>query len=397
MNTLINFILEHEDSDTGRLMLDRKKWPEIDMNIAVNSIETRKRLRSKAPSWYACGSLLYPFRLAVEQCSSEATALYKAELVRALFDGEGRNASECVLADLTSGMGLDDWAFSRVLGKVRYNDMNRELAEAARHNFKELEINNIEINNFEIDTESVSEYVKGADLVFADPARRSESGRKVFLIEECMPDVLALKEMILEQVRYFLIKLSPMADISMVCRRLGEHVREVHVLGTAGECKELLVLMDREHCGGYSIVVDGTFRFSPDDESQAVAQVAQTVGRYLLEPRKTLMKAAPFKLLCEVFGISKLGVSTHLYFSDICSPLFKNFEIIEYKDLNNKNIKELGKKYQRAEVTARNLPLSSEQLKKKMGISSGDDAHIFGLKSDSLGNLLIVTRPVQNK
>lgn len=397
MNNLTDFILEHEDADTGRLLLDRKKWPDIDMDLAVNSIETRKKLRGKAPSWYACGSLLYPYRLAVEQCSSEATALYKADLVARLFAADGRDVSEALLADLTSGMGLDDWAFSKVLGKVRYNDMNRELAESARHNFKELGINNIEINSIEIDTESVSEYVRGADLVFADPARRSESGRKVFLIEECMPDVLSLKDIILQELRYFLIKLSPMADISMVCSRLGEKVREVHVLGTAGECKELLVLMDREHSGGYSIVVDASFRFRPEDEAAAKAEIACKTGKYLLEPRKTLMKAAPFKLLCSAYGITKLGASTHLYFSDKCSPLFKNYEIIEYKELNNRNIKELGKKYPRAEATARNLPLSSEQLKKKMGVSSGDDAHIFGLKSDNMGNLLIVTRPVRNQ
>lgn len=410
--SLRDFIIEHENDDTAKLMLGRGKWPGIDMEVAVNTIETRRRLRGKVPSWYACSGLVYPYRLAVEQCSSEATALYKAQLVADLFAGSGRaEGKKAVVADLTSGMGVDDWAFSKIASEVRYNDMNSALAEAAQHNFKELGISNIIINNLEITRDNIADYVDGADLVFADPARRSESGRKVFLIEECAPDILRLKDLILSKIPYLLIKLSPMADITMVCKRLNSDVesageasgvaaakgavREVHVLGTAGECKELLILMDREHHGSYSIVVDGTFRFRPEDEADAKAIIAAKPGRYLLEPRKTLMKAAPYKLLCHRFGIEKLGSSTQLYFSDTPCEFFRNYEIIEYKELNNRNIKELGKKYSKAEVTARNLPLTSEQLKKKMGIISGDDAHIFGLKSDTLGNLLIVTRPVK--
>jgi hypothetical protein len=55
-------------------------------------------------------------------------------------------------------------------------------------------------------------------------------------------------------------------------------------------------------------------------------------------------------------------------------------------------MKAAGAAYPRAEVTARNIPMDTETLRKKLGVTSGDDAHIFGLKSDSLGNLLLITR-----
>ena len=55
-------------------------------------------------------------------------------------------------------------------------------------------------------------------------------------------------------------------------------------------------------------------------------------------------------------------------------------------------MKDLSRKYPKAEVTARNIEMDTETLKKKMGITSGDDAHIFGLKSDSEGNLIIAAR-----
>ena len=60
--------------------------------------------------------------------------------------------------------------------------------------------------------------------------------------------------------------------------------------------------------------------------------------------------------------------------------------------LDKKSIKAVGKEYPKAEVSARNIPMDTDTLKKKLGVTSGDDAHIFGLKSDHAGNLLIVAR-----
>ena len=60
--------------------------------------------------------------------------------------------------------------------------------------------------------------------------------------------------------------------------------------------------------------------------------------------------------------------------------------------LDKRTIKAAGKEFPRAEVTARNIPMDTDTLRKKLGVTSGDDAHIFGLKSDSAGNLLIITK-----
>ena len=115
------------------------------------------------------------------------------------------------------------------------------------------------------------------------------------------------------------------------------------------------------------------------------------------------MKAAPYNLIASRFGISKLGKSTHYYVVDSAEKAEelkqygKVFAIKEWLSLDKRNIKDVGKKYPKAEVTARNIPMDTDTLRKKLGVSSGDDIHIFGLKSDSRGNLLIAAEVVRDR
>ena len=414
MENLLKFIAEHSADDVSRLILDRKKYPGIDIDLAVNCIESRRKLKGKVREWHENPGLIFPLKLSAEQCSSSATGAYKADLAERIAG----NSKERTIADLTGGLGVDSWFFSQKASKVIYNEMQQILCDAARHNFKILGASNISIINRTADQETIDEILdEEADIVYMDPARRGEGGKKVFLIEECTPDVLTLKEIIFRHARHILIKLSPMADITMVCNRLGSTCREVHIVGTSGECKELLVWMDREWNEEYAVIAVelhpdaplSAFSFKPSEERSAIGmQGTKTLimegDRYeqdelfIFEPGKALMKAGAFNLISERFGIAKLGRSTHYYTT--CSkdaahalkPYGKVYEILECRQLNKRSMKDLSKKYPKAEVTARNIEMDTETLKKKMGITSGDDAHIFGLKSDSEGNLIIAAR-----
>ena len=414
MENLLKFIAEHSADDVSRLILDRKKYPGIDIDLAVNCIESRRKLKGKVREWHENPGLIFPLKLSAEQCSSSATGAYKANLAERIAG----NSKEWTIADLTGGLGVDSWFFSQKASKVIYNEMQQILCDAARHNFKTLGASNISIINRTAEQETIDEILdEEADIVYMDPARRGEGGKKVFLIEECTPDVLTLKEIIFRHARHILIKLSPMADVTMVCNRLGSTCREVHIVGTSGECKELLVWMDREWNEEYAVIAVelhpdaplSAFSFKPSEERSAMGiQGTKTLimegDRYeqdelfIFEPGKALMKAGAFNLISERFGIAKLGRSTHYYTT--CSkdaahalkPYGKVYEILECRQLNKRSMKDLSKKYPKAEVTARNIEMDTETLKKKMGITSGDDAHIFGLKSDSEGNLIIAAR-----
>ena len=433
MEKLTAFVQEHIGDDLTRLILDRKKWPDIDMDLAVSCIQSRRKLKGKVQEWFSNPDLIFPVGLSAEQCSSSATGIYKSGLALRIADGRPFR-----LADLTGGLGVDSWYFSKKASQVWYHEMQEKLCIAAEHNFQSLNAENIIVRNVISTPETIDGILSEArpDIVYMDPARRGEGGKKVFLIEECTPDVLTLKEQIFRRCRHILLKLSPMADITMACSRLGMTCREVHIVATGGECKELLIWMDREWSEEYSITAaelpsgfpdmdPATFSFSSSDEKIATASTrprndvmlssraesslssraesslssrAESRNLFLFEPGKALMKAGCFNLIANHFGLMKLGVSTHYYVTESAAkadelrPYGKVYMILSVLPLDKRSIKAAGAAYPRAEVTARNIPMDTETLRKKLGVTSGDDAHIFGLKSDTLGNLLLITR-----
>ena len=413
MEKLTAFVQEHIGDDLTRLVLDRKKWPDIDIDLAVSCIQSRRKLKGKVQEWFSNPSLIFPAGLSAEQCSSTATAIYKARVAAHIAGQE--KTKEWRLADLTGGLGVDSWMFSKEADEVLYNEMQEKLCMAASHNFAALGADNIMISNRIAAPETIDEILSGfdADIIYMDPARRGEGGKKVFLIEECTPDVLTLKDIIFARCRHIFLKLSPMADITMVCDRLGSTCREVHVVAAGGECKELLIWMDREWSGEYEITAVElpagypeneafTFSFATSEEKTSPLTL---LGKndplshgFLFEPGKALMKAGCYNLISEKFSLDKLGRSTHYYLTEDASKaetlkqLGKVYEIIDCQPLDKRTMKAAGRDYPRAEVTARNIPMDTDTFRKKLGVTSGDDAHIFGLKSDTIGNLLIITR-----
>ena len=341
------------------------------------------RMRRKAPEWADTPGIEFPTRLATEQCSSAATADYKSALVRRIRPG-------CrLLLDLTGGLGIDCAAFSRVSERVVYNEMDPALEAAAERNFARLGIDNVSFSCIEATEETLpSLTADGPDIIFLDPARRSGSGRKVFLLEDCSPDVLRLKAGLLAAAPDILVKLSPMADISMVCKRLGPEVREVHVVGADGECKEILAWLQRGWSGECSIVAEG-LRFTSAEESACAPLLLPdraAVGGILFEPSPTLLKAGCFNIICERLGLCKLGRFTHLYLAaehaDSLRLYGKSYTVKDVLPFEGRNIKALGKAYPKCSVTSRNLPVGSDALAKKMGVTSGGDTHIFAFTAD---------------
>lgn len=488
MDSFEKFIVENGNADTVRLVMACKEWPvpedaelaELDAkSLAVNTIEGRRRLRKKLPEWVACTGLVYPSSLCAEQCSSSDTARYKASIVQRIFNeyvgtvasmvgdpcrttGSATEGTESVpdknspttrnqsvtelaevtipsrgkVADLTGGLGVDSWAFSEVAEEVLYNEMNPALAAAARHNFKALGVTNIFIKNSEATSDSLKDIFGDfrPDVIFLDPARRDSAGKKVFLLEDCSPDVLKILPELFGISRFVLLKLSPMADITMAVERLdrtyeeylekasgkgwnGQWVREVHVVASGGECKELLILLDGEWNEGYSLTCreDGkTLTFKPEEITKAKAGYPDsTFARIIFEPGKSLTKAGVSNAICERFGLVKLARFTHLY--TISEPLSdseseqrtaplkdfgKVFYVKEILPLNKSSMKDVGKRYPHSEVSAKNIPMSSDELRTRLKVKSGDDAHIFGVRIETPyneDNYLIVTEPVRTK
>lgn len=124
----LDFIRQHQDDDVRQLAFLGSKYPEVDMPFALDQIRGRKMARVKLPRWASIEGIIYPPHISMEQCSSEQTALYKAELAARLLglspsssengeekEKESENASNLHLSEICefAGKGAVDSEFAK--------------------------------------------------------------------------------------------------------------------------------------------------------------------------------------------------------------------------------------------------------------------------------------------
>ncbi|MEO6759027.1 MAG: methyltransferase domain-containing protein, partial [Saprospiraceae bacterium] len=203
------FIHEHLDADPQQLLLAAHRYPGIPMPFVASQLQALRKVRDKIPTWYD-PALEFPVQLSVEQASSERTARFKASL----FSGQR-------MADLTGGMGVDAWAWAQHFAEVIYLEQNEALVAAARHNFQVLGIKNITCRQGEAEAFLQAIHVSHLDLIYLDPARRDGQQRKVFRLEDCQPNVVALRTNLLAKAPQVLVKTAPLLDLKLAARQLA--------------------------------------------------------------------------------------------------------------------------------------------------------------------------------
>lgn len=378
------FIREHLNDDVPALAL--KKAPVgTDLSLALQQIEARQLLRKKAPEWSANEELLFPPHLSIEQSSSEATAKYKAKLLK------GKT-----FADLTGGLGIDTHYLSQDFEKSDYVERQTELCELAQHNFHVLN------DAITIWNETAEDYLKHCapvDCLYLDPARRDLHGRKTVAIADCTPDVTALQELLLQKAPTVLVKLSPMLDITQALTAL-HHVKDIHILAVANECKELVFHLERgfsgptvQHCIALQSDQPAMY-FTPEEEQACPLRLADQVDAYLFEPNAALLKAGCFKLPAERFGVLKLHKNSHLYTSDHWIPDFpgRSFIVEGWAPYNKKVRQNFLPDLDKANLTVRNFPLSVDELRKALKISEGGESYLFATTLKNGEKVLIRTK-----
>ena len=369
----IRFIEENARADVRSLALQAKKYPKVDMAMAVVQIAGRQIAEVKVPLWYCTEGMLYPKHLSMEQCSSEATAIYKAGLV----EGES-------FADLTGGFGIDCSFLSRKFKKADYVERQAELCELAKHNFPLLGLN-IQVHN-----EDGVEYLKQmqpVDVLFLDPARRDGHGGKTVAISDCEPDVSAVEDLLVEKAKKVLVKLSPMLDLSLALKDL-KHVCEVHIVSTDNECKELLLVLQREtassevaiHCVNIVKAFDcQKYSFTQEQEHTSDCPLATEVEAYLYEPNASILKAGAYRSLTQAYPVKKLHASSHLYTSEHFIEDFpgRKFQVEAVSGFGKKELKDFLQGMEKANLTIRNFPSSVAELRKRLKLKEGGDDYLF--------------------
>ena len=390
------FIIAHEADSPAELMLHRDRWPEIDMELAVRCIRGRQAARHKLPLWYAEPGLFYPQSLSLEQCSSQATALYKQRFV----------SSGDRVADLTGGLGADSWSLSQTAASVDYFERSEELCACARHNFSVLGRDNIKVHRAETTSEMLGSIPSDSySLIYLDPARRGKDGGRVYSLRDCEPNITVLRHELLRIAPRILLKASPMADIRVLLSELPE-AYEVHILSSENECKEVLVLMLRDNAvpaGNIPITAVelssgedvAEFHFTLREENNAAADLAapSEIAGYLFEPSPALLKSGAFKLPAVRFGLRKISASTHFYTAPAPVEHFpgKIRRIIEVLPFHKATIRDFRKKYPACSVTARNFPMTSEELRRRLGSAESDTLRVLATTASDGTRLLIVS------
>ncbi len=382
MNTATrDFIESHLKDDVRQLAL--QKFPDdVDKVLVLNQIEARQLLSKKVPSWASNPDLLFPRHLSIEQCSSELTAKYKVSII------EGGD----IFADLTGGLGIDSYFLSEKFKTSYYVENQKELCDLAEHNFAVLG-RKITVVNSDAETFLGTTRWDNARVgLYLDPARRDIYNRKMVSLHDCSPDVVKLVETFPEmspRKPSFLIKASPMLDISLITNEL-KNISEIHIVSVKNECKEILIKIkpgfDDEikyfclNFVGNDLKSAQLFEFSEHSESSANSDYAPKIKRYLYEPNASLMKSGAFKLISQRFVIDKLHVNSHLYTSDNLISDFPGrvFEVVGFAPFNKKVKKELLNYITEASVTTRNFPLSANELRKALNLRESDRNFVFG-------------------
>lgn len=387
------FVREHRTDDPRSLALQARKYPDVDMPVAVTQIAGWQMAMKKIPAWGNTEGLWYPKHLSLEQCSSEVTARYKAGLLR----GDS-------LADLTGGLGVDCAFLSAGFKSVTYVERQEELCEIAEHNFPLLGLPHIRVRRG--DGTDYLRTMDPVDCLFLDPARRDGHGGKTVAIADCEPDVARLEELLLKKAGRVLVKLSPMLDLSLALRELP-HAREAHVLSVDNECKELLLLLGSTppeeipvRCVNLSsggLQPDArAFTFTRERERDAECRYAVRPGQYLYEPNASILKGGAYKSVAEAYALSKLHPNSHLYTSDTLVNGFPGriFRVAGHCGFNKNETKALLDGLKRANLTVRNFPSSVGELRKRLKLSDGGDNYLFATTLYDGNKVLIRCRKV---
>ncbi|MGM0635845.1 MAG: THUMP-like domain-containing protein [Bacteroidota bacterium] len=386
---VIDFIHQNLNQDLTKLILKGSPFQEISIQEIAQQIAARNKLKTKLPSWIDAKKIVFPPSLNLAQSSSEVTAHYKSTLI------ENKK-----VIDLTGGFGIDSFALSKINLSVLHCEKNTALSRIVQHNAKQFQFKNIDFYNG-----NSIEYLKSSkdsfDYIYIDPARRNEHQQKVFLLEDCAPNVVELQSFFLEKTTGFLVKTSPLLDLKLGLSQLKNCV-EIHVVAVKNEVKELLWKIEKKpqqqpvviKCINFLAYHEAANHqyFEGDFQQEKTVETELSLPqKYLYEPNAAILKSGLFKSVGKQFNLKKLHLHTHLFTSEELVKDFpgKVFEISESLSYQPKKLKKLLKNNY-FNVISRNFHTSVRNLIDKFGIrEGGEDFLIFTTTSTNKKTCLI--------
>ena len=362
------FIIENTTAEVSKLAFLKNPFPNLDYKVILNQIECRQKSKTKLPTWFSNKNNIYPSKISIEQTSSEVTAKYKASIIT----GES-------LIDLSGGFGVDALCFSESFKKVIHCEMDTVLSEIVTHNFKNFNVKNVQC----IAGDSL-EILRGLkqkfDWIYIDPSRRNDAKGKVFLLNDCTPNVPKLLNEYFTFAENILIKTAPILDLTAGLQELN-FVKKIHIIAVDNEVKELLWEIEKNYNDAIKIITKNftkttTEHFEFDFNSPAVAKYGLP-QKYLYEPNSAIMKSGGFDEIAVQFDLKKLHQHSHLYTCDTLKPYPGRIFTVEKNISYTKKEIKLHLEKTKKNITTRNFPETIEHIRKKWNIKEGGAEYCF--------------------
>lgn len=374
------FINTNINADVSKLALQKNKFPAAEWTTILNQIAAKQKAKIKLPTWFNTLDIYYPSKISIEQTSSEKTADYKSNLVA----GDK-------LIDLTGGFGVDDFYFSKRINEVKHCEINPELSAIVKHNFEQLGATNIECLAGD-SSKILPTLNQKFDWIYIDPSRRNDAKGKVFMLQDCIPNVPELLDFYFGFSDNIMIKTAPILDITAGLSEL-KNVKTIHIIALENEVKELLWMLEKNYSKNIEIV---TCNLTKDTAEEFTFEFGNSLisnyslpKKYIFEPNAAIMKSGGFDEITTHFDVKKLHQHSHLYTSDILIDFpgraFKIENTFEYNKQNMKSFLENKK----ANITIRNFPETVENIRKKWKIKDGGNIYSF-FTTDENNNKIVL-------
>lgn len=364
-------LFQHIEKNPAEFALSLRNSP-YPVALLATQLKYLQRAKEKLPTFYDVAAIIPP--ISYEQCSSEKAAEAK--------DFQGNS---CL--DLTCGLGIDSLHFAKHFAKVISVEKDAVLTAIAKHNFALLKMANISLIN-----DSAEDFLKNYlgekfDMIYLDPSRRNDKGAKVFLPQDCSPNLQEILPLLLQKGSKIVVKFSPLYDIS-AAQKDFPLLSEIQILSIDNECKEVILIFEEKKepikitliCGRKEEFL--RFYFSQQDSAIIPKEVARfdeiQKGIYIYEPDVAFYKARMVSALFANDYANYVGFLSHtqgFFFSTEKIPNFagRMFQVLEMWEYQPKKIKAFCEKNNilKVNILQRNFPFSTENIRTSIKIKEG--------------------------
>ena len=335
--------------------------------IAATQHELQKKALKKIPSFIHAGCILE--KRAYEQCTSEDVALWKAHF----FPSKK-------LLSLTGGLGVDEWAWAKSGTRVTSIDIDSNLNHLAKYNFDKL---NVEIDRQTSDANDfiTSNDLSNYDLIYIDPDRRDGNTRITSQVASYSPNIFEIIQNNQHTNLNWLIKLSPMVDTEFIENHLPGN-KSYYAIVVKQEVKELLVHIQFTESQSKTkrevVSIDGSkYTYSSQVFNSEI--LVHSNMDYIFEPNGGMMCLKLNRDLYQLDGFTPLNIQHTFFKCNVIIPteMGRNFVPIHAEPIIG-GLNKIGKtiksdyKIEAASITARDCKLTTEAIRKSLGLKESD-------------------------